>query len=63
MRRALDRMRYRLLAIWGRGDDLNRRVTVENRLFAAAASGKGLTPDQCRELAVKLGVPSWVRRA
>lgn len=33
---------------------LNRRVEVENALHLASKS-KGLTPDQCRALALKLG--------
>lgn len=41
------------------GDQLNRRVEVENILLAVA-SGKRppLTPDECRALAYRLGVPS-----
>lgn len=43
--------------------DLNRRVTVENRLWAAAA-GDRPPPDanECRDLALKLGVPDSYRR-
>lgn len=37
---------------------LNRRVEVENALFAAAKTGEGLTADRCRELAIRLGIDS-----
>jgi enoyl-CoA hydratase/carnithine racemase len=33
---------------------LNRRTNVENALYRAA-KGEGLTPEQCRELGLKLG--------
>lgn len=40
-------------------DMLNRRVTVEQVLFDVAAGKRPpLTPDECRELALKLGIPS-----
>jgi hypothetical protein len=60
LRWSLIRWRYRLLGIWDRGDDLNRRVAVEARLLATA-EGKRPPPDrdECRALAYKLGVPSW----
>lgn len=42
----------------GYADLLNRRVTVENKLLSAAKSGRGLSADGCRELAVMLGTPT-----
>lgn len=46
-------IRYRM---WrDSGPDLNRRVDVENALFAAHKSGKGLDAEQCRHLGLKLG--------
>lgn len=40
-------------------DMLNRRFTVEQVLFDVAAGKRPpLTPDECRELALKLGIPS-----
>lgn len=41
----------------GYADLLNRRVEVENALFAAA-KGDGLNAERCRELAIKLGTPT-----
>ena len=41
------------------GDDLNRRVEVENVLLNVAAGKRPmLTKDECRKLAYKLGIPS-----
>jgi hypothetical protein len=38
---------------------LNRRVDVENVLFAVAAGKRPtLTRDECRDLAMKLGTPA-----
>lgn len=46
-------VRYRM---WrNSGPDLNRRVEIENTLFSAAKSGKGLGAEECRALAIKLG--------
>lgn len=59
---------YRMQARWrvfrNSGDQLNRRVEVENILLSVY-SGKRpmLTQDECRELAYKLGIPSAVRPA
>lgn len=48
-------VRYRM---WrNTGACLNRRVEVENTLLEYAKNGQWMTPDQCRELAYKLGVP------
>ena len=61
----LDRLRRfkALCRMWKNyGADMNRRVTVENRLWAAAAGSKPPpTADECRELAIKLGVPDEYR--
>lgn len=46
-------VRYRM---WrNSASELNRRVDVENALLRAAKSGAGLTPEQCRELGMRLG--------
>lgn len=53
-------VRYRM---WrNSGAELNKRVEAENVLLAAAKSGKGLSAEQCRELAFKLGVPAGVSK-
>ncbi len=42
-------------------EELNRRVEVEAALFEAA-TGRRALPDaaECRRMAIRLGVPSWV---
>lgn len=41
---------------------LNRSVDVENALWSVASGKRGpLTPDECRKLALKLGVPDEFR--
>jgi hypothetical protein len=43
--------------------DLNRRVDVENVLLSVAAGKRAaLTPDECRDLAYRLGVPEEYRK-
>jgi hypothetical protein len=51
-------LKYRLRLHLGIGEELNRRVKVEQYLFDCAAGKKPL-PDQatCRELALYLGTP------
>lgn len=42
--------------------DLNRRVEVEQVLLNVSADKRGpLTPEECKALALKLGVPDWFR--
>lgn len=55
----LRRLRARWIIWRGTNDSLNRRAAVEQYLFNAAA-GKSPLPDanKCRELAIRLGVPS-----
>ena len=53
----------RLISRWptfkDHADSLNRRAEVENVLWNfAAGKRKMLTQDDCRKLALKLGVPS-----
>lgn len=62
MKQRLLRLQARWRLIRNHGDELNRRVTVENYLWACHA-GKKLLPDRdkCRELAIKLGVPTKVK--
>jgi hypothetical protein len=55
----LHRMRARWRLIRNSGDMLNRRVEVENVLLSVAKGKRPpLTPDECKALACKLGVPS-----
>lgn len=62
MKQWLLRMRARWRLIRNHGDELNRRVTVENYLWACVAGKKPLPDkDKCQELAVKLGVPTQYR--
>lgn len=54
---------YRLQARWRlirhHGDELNRRAEVEQILLDVYHEKRPLlTPDECRKLAYKLGVPS-----
>lgn len=56
---------YRLRARWriirNSGDMLNRRVEVEQVLLDVARGKRGpLSPEECKALAYKLGVPSKV---
>jgi hypothetical protein len=50
---------YRLALRWrswrNSGAELNKRVAVENVLLAAAKDVHGLSAEQCRALAYKLG--------
>lgn len=57
------RWKYWLMNILHSGDELNRRVKVEQHLFDCARGKKPL-PDaaKCRELALFLGTPSWANR-
>ncbi len=49
------RARWRILR--DHGKHLNRRVEVENVLISVAQEKRGLlSPDECRELAKKLGI-------
>lgn len=44
-------------------DALNRRVEVENTLLLAAAGRRPLlTREECRAMALRLGVPGWARK-
>jgi len=56
----LVRWKYRFICwFWDRPDALARRVAVEHSLMAHASNGTSPTPDECRALAQKLGVPRW----
>lgn len=56
----LRRWKYRFICwFFDKPDALSRRVTVENILLNHAAKGTMPTPQECRELAYKLGVPTW----
>jgi hypothetical protein len=57
------RWKLRVQLIVNSGDMLNRRVEVENVLLSVA-SGKRqpLTPDECKALAYKLGMPTKRKR-
>ena len=57
------RWRYRLMCwFFDRPDALNRRATVESELWAHAKAGTSPSPEECRDLALRLGVPRWPRR-
>ena len=44
---------HKMMSQW-----LNRRASVEDVLYSVAAGKRGaLTPEECREMAIKLGVP------
>lgn len=59
MKAWLHRLRYRWRLIRNHGDELKRRVAVEQVLFDVARGKRGmLTQEECRALAYKLGVPS-----
>jgi len=54
-------MKFRWRLIFSHDEELNNRVSVENVLLSVA-SGKRqpLSPDECRGLAMKLGVPGYL---
>jgi hypothetical protein len=55
----LGRLRMRWYLIRHHGDSLNRRVEVEDKLLKMAAGKLPLpTRDQCRKMALRLGVPT-----
>ena len=62
MKHWLIRWKYRLI-VWcfDRPDSLARRVKVENRLLALHQAGLPCSPEECRQLAITLGVPRWRR--
>lgn len=59
----LIRLKYRLLEFYRAGEQINRRVKVEQFLFDCAA-GKHPLPnaEKCRELALFLGTPAYVTK-
>jgi hypothetical protein len=58
----LTRLRFRLATFHDYGNRLNRSVDVENALMQVATGKRDLlTPDECRKLALKLGVPDCYR--
>lgn len=62
MKNHLTRWKYRLIAwFFDRPDALARRVAVENRLLTHYTKRTSPTPEECRDMAHKLGVPGWVR--
>lgn len=66
VKRWLVRWKYRLI-VWffDRPDALARRVAVENRLLAHYTKRTSPTPEECRDLALRLGTasknPKWSR--
>jgi hypothetical protein len=55
----LQRLRARWRIIRNHGDELNRRVTVENVLLEVADGKREmLTKGECRALAYRLGMPT-----
>lgn len=58
----LVRLRYRLATFRDYGNRLNRSVEIENALWSVAAGKREpLSADECRKLALKLGVPDCYR--
>lgn len=56
------RLKYRLATFRDYGARLNRSVDVESELMRVATGKRpALTPDECRKLAQKLGVPECYR--
>lgn len=58
------RWKYRFI-VWffDQPDALARRVRIENRLNnVACGKRQPPTPEECREWAQELGVPTWGRR-
>lgn len=55
------RWKYVILTHRDYANRLNRSVEVENVLLACAAGKRDLSKDECRQLAVKLGVPECFR--
>lgn len=59
MRQLIGRLRARWRIVRHHGDELNRRVDVENVLLAVAKGKRPpLSPEECLALAYKLGIPS-----
>jgi hypothetical protein len=59
----LRRWKYLLLTFRDYAARLNRSVEVEQVLLTVAAGHRGpLTPAECRQLAIKLGVPTEFRK-
>lgn len=57
------RLKARWRILRHHGDELNRRVEVENVLLAVAAGKRPmLTKEECKALAYKLGVPTWAMK-
>ena len=58
----LRRLRYRIAKFRSFGAEINRRAAVEAELFDMASGKKPLpSADDCRRLAIKLGVPDEYR--
>lgn len=60
----ITRIRARWRLIRSHGQELSRRVDIENELLRVAAGKRGLlSADECRVLALKLGTPKehWLK--
>lgn len=63
MKALLRRCKYRYYNwFYGRPDWLERSVAVENVLLKHYKAKTSPTPDECFQLAMKLGVPSQLQR-
>lgn len=62
MKQLLLRWKYRFI-VWFRHepDALMRRCKVELKLLAHANRNTSPTPEECRDMALQLGTPSWRR--
>lgn len=58
----IQRWKFRFLCwFFDRPDALKRRVEVEDALNTHYKNKTSPTPEECRELALKLGVPRWFK--
>ena len=54
----LTRLKYRFIILINHGEELNKRVDIENILFDMAKGKRALpTREECRVIALKLGTP------
>ena len=62
MKAALIRWKYRFICwFYNEPDSLSRRVEVENVLLTHYKKKTSPTPEECKNLALKLGIPEWFK--
>lgn len=58
----LRRWKYRFIVwFYGEPDALSRRVSVESKLLAHYKAKTSPTSQECMDLALELGVPTWAQ--